>query len=94
MKKILLAALVASVMSTSAMATWYDGTLGEIRQFPSFTKVVLIEADGTMLTKTISGDLEVQKRILAMLLTAKASGMQVSLADTADGLGWNGVILK
>ena len=93
MKKILVAALMAGVMSTGAMARWYDFTIKEIR----------VQADGNIAIKaTYSGggdwnkyvDTSIAniKEFIAVALTAKSTGSPVML-DYANGK-WQGIMIK
>ncbi len=93
MKKLLLTALTAGIMSTSAMAdAWITGTIGYIQFTDTLAKVELITSDGPVV-KDIDPNGVFFKEMVAVLLTAKSqSGAEVVLYSTATG--WTKVKFK
>ncbi len=97
MKKLLLATLVAGLVSVSAMAD--TGTVNQIRiKDTGVVMVKLLLEDGTTLRpKDLVGTPEAIKMMLAAVMTAKASGDMTVTAfgGTVDGLtGWKTIILE
>lgn len=77
MKKILLAAMLAGSMSVSAFAT--DGTVKEVQQYADGTTAVVFTSNGTDTRNIIlAGDAELQKRYIALLLSAQAQNRTVN----------------
>ncbi len=86
MKKLLLATLVAGLMSTSALAL--DGTITKISITSSgVTKIIITTSTGSSTKKTI-GDIssDAGKAMLAIALTAKSAGDPVEAYH--DGTSW------
>ncbi len=93
MKKLLLATLVAGLMSVNAMAV--DGTVGDVIVKADGTiKMYLVKADGTgKINKTIVGvDADAKKAMLATALTAKSGGSNI--AAYHDGTSWTTITAK
>lgn len=91
MKKLLLAVAVASLMSVSAMAT--EGTIGNvIVRSDGVVKVVLAKTTGGGTTRLIGGEVDAQKAMLALVLTAKSTGATVDAYN--DGTYWTNITMK
>ncbi len=94
MKKVLLAALVSSVMSVSALAVVYEGTVSTIKTYNNGNIVVLVQtaSDGAKGGKLDPTDTEARKAMFAAALTAKTAGIAVELSKQGDYV--NAIILK
>ena len=93
MKKILLAVLAAGLMSTSASAaTWYEGKVRFIQTDGENVRVKLRLADESLLVYTIqAATADVQKTIIAMILTAQAADRNIKLYEQSGV--WTSVLL-
>jgi len=99
MKKMLFAALAIGLMSNSAMAGWFEGTVGKINAIDNGRFVVEIKlADGTTSPykplNLMMGN-EAKKQMIAVILTAKASNSPIKmfLATLPTGEFWTRTIL-
>ena len=92
MKKVLVAAIAASLMSVTAMAT--EGTISAvIVKSDGSVKVTLAKAAGGSTTKAVNGaTADANKAMLATALTAKSSGATVDAFN--DGTIWTNITLK
>lgn len=95
MKKLLLATLVAGLMSTSLMAV--DGTVSFIKvDNVGVTTVAIEEATGTVTILPVLGGVEAIKTMVALALTAKSLNAPVTLnSGLYDGtLAWKTFKMK
>ncbi len=93
MKKVLLSALVASVMSTCAFAGTITGTIETVTANAyGVVKIVVRKTDDTLsYPKTILGSADAKKSMAAVALTAKASTRTVDVV-TGDFDGETGCV--
>lgn len=77
MKKIILAAVAVSLMSTSAFA-WVTGTLKRVEIHPTGPVIVVATSSGDVVRR-VSTTAELQKQILAVALTAQSRGATVDM---------------
>ena len=88
MNKMLLATLVAGLMSVSAMAV--EGTIGKVTVKSDGTiKIVLAKTAGGNIAKVLGGTADSDKAMLAVALTAKSSGATVDAYN--DGTIWTNI---
>ena len=99
MKKMLLATIVMSIMSTNAMAVWFEGKIDKINAIDNGRFVVQVKLnDGTMSPfKPLHLGMgnAAKKQMIAMILMAKASDMPVelNLVTLPAGDFWTRVVL-
>jgi len=100
MKKILLTVFAVSLLSTSAMAEWFEGKIGRVNTL--FNNRIIVEIkldDGTVspfrpILLTMGP--VAKKQMLATILTAKVANMPVRmfLQSSPSGTFWDRIILK
>ena len=96
MKKIFLTALAVSLLSVSAFAI--DGKIGKIKADAPGDRIIvgIVDASGAELeARVLEGTPDQIKTALALVLTAKSTNADVTLA-TVGGRGgtWTNVIIK
>lgn len=77
MKKLLLAAVVAGLMSTSAMAAWIEGPIETLSI--KADESVLIKVGGTARFVDPAMSADGRKLFMAVILTAHASGTSIKI---------------
>lgn len=94
MKKVLLATLVSSVMSVSAMAVTYEGKVTTIKTYNNGNIAVFVQtaADGVRGGQLDPANAEARKSMYAAALTARTAGITVDLSKNGDYV--NAIILK
>ena len=88
MRKMLFAVFAVSLISTSAMAEWFEGKIGKINAIDNGRFVVEIKlADGTVSPyKPLNLNMgkEAKKQMIAVILSAKAADMPVRMFLSGD----------
>lgn len=91
MKKIIIAAIGAAVMSTSAMAAWEEGKVNFIQTTSTGVNISLLKSDGSKLNLPIQASGDKEKTIIAMALTAQAADRNIKLFSASGA--WISVLL-
>ena len=97
MNKMLLVAVAAGIMSTSAMAGVAVGTVADIiAKNDGTVKVIIHKEDGSFSNAKSIGTLEIQKVMLAIVLSAKAVNATVhATSGTVDDTpSWTAITIK
>jgi len=79
MKKLLFIALTVGLLSTTAFASWVEGTVLNIKNLPTGTYVTLQKVDNTTSFAKITATGDERKEFIAVLLTAKAQNAPIKL---------------
>ncbi len=79
MKKFLFITLTVGLLSTTAFASWVEGTVLKIKNLPAGTYVTLKKADNTTSFAKITATGDARKEFIAVLLTAKAQNTPIKL---------------
>ena len=92
MKKILLAAVLAGLMSTSVMAL--EGTVSKVMMLSDGTATIsILQLDGITRTKAVAGTAAANSAMIAIALTAKSAGTS-TVEAYHDGTIWTTLIIK
>ena len=93
MKKMFLAVLAAGLMSTSAFAGWIEGKVKFIQTIGTEVNVMIVDSNNVNYEHKIhAATADVQKTIIAMILTAQAADRNILLYE--DSNVWTSVLLK
>ena len=86
MKKLLLATVVAGIMSTGVLAGWVEGKITAVSVFPTATSIKIERSTGAVFARYIDPTMnaDYRKELLATVLTSYAQGATVQLGNNCS----------